>query len=175
MLKKRTVLFNSMALFFVVFIFFIGCDKKQNTSDLSTTKQKPLAERVNELETDVFLLKLEVNDLISGSAIVSTEEKGYAIAQTKYGSFAIVCKNVNQYLDGYKVHLGIGNLTTATFNGAKINLNWGKGQYKKEVSVTNSFLPGRYTTVEIVITPAKPEDIKEFTVALEFNQLALYK
>jgi hypothetical protein len=164
-----------MTLFFAGFIFFMGCDKKQNTSTPSTTREKPLAERINELETDVFLLNLQVDNLISGSAIVSTEEKGYAIAQTKYGSFAIVCKNASQYLDGYKVHLNIGNLTNARFNGAKISLKWGKGQHKKEVSVTNDFPPGRYTTVEVVMTPAKPEDIKEFTVGLEFNQMALYK
>lgn len=173
--KNKIMLPVIVTLSLVLSSGLLSCDKKQNSSAASPQKEKTMAERVDELKTDVLVLYREVYNLGSGSAIVSTEEKGYSIAQTKYGAFAVSCKNVIPYLDGYKIVLDIGNLTSARFNGAKLSVNWGKAnEHKKEISVTNNFPPGRYTPVELVLTPAKPEEIKTFNVVLEFNQMALY-
>jgi hypothetical protein len=153
-----------------------GCEQKTPTlpsPQAQADKKETLEERVVKLKLELFKLQMQVTQMSSGSADVSTIDKGYSVAQTKFGSFTIVCKNVTPYLDGYKVHLSIGNLTNARFSGAKINLLWGKDYNSKEMSVTNIFYPGRYTNVEIVLTPAKPEDIKTFSVALDFNQIAL--
>jgi len=155
----------------------LGCEKKSSSpSSLQPApeKQETLEEKVKRLERELFILKMQVGNMSGGSVEVSTEDKGYYIAQTKYGSFAVVCENVTPYLDGYKAQLSVGNLTNARFNGAKIGLHWGKDyNNSKDMSVTNSFLPGRYTTVEVILTPAKPEDIKTFSVTLEFVQVAL--
>jgi hypothetical protein len=162
---------------FFCFIGF-GCEKKAHEAPAVKTapdKEESLQEKVASLERDLLQLRMQVNAMSEGSATVSTEEKGYSIAQTKYGSFAIVCKNATPYLDGYKVQLSIGNLTSAQFKGAKIHLIWGKSlTSSKDMSVTNSFLSGRYTTVELVMTPAKPEDIKKFIMILDFDQIALF-
>ena len=155
----------------------LGCEKKSSSpSSLQPApeKQETLEEKVKRLQRELFILKMQVGNMSGGSVEVSTEDKGNYIAQTKYGSFAVVCENVTPYLDGYKAQLSVGNLTNAGFNGAKIGLLWGKdNNNSKYMSVTNSFLPGRYTTVELILTPAKPEDIKTFSVTLEFGQLAL--
>ena len=155
----------------------LGCEKNSSSpSSLQPApeKQETLEEKVKRLERELFILKMQVGNMSGGSVEVSTEDMGYYIAQTKYGSFAVVCENVTPYLDGYKTQLSVGNLTNARFNGAKIGLHWGKDYNNSKVmSVTNSFLPGRYTTVEVILTPAKPEDIKTFSVTLEFVQLAL--
>ena len=155
----------------------LGCEKKSSSpSSLQPApeKQETLEEKVKRLQRELFILKMQVGNMSGGSVEVSTEDKGHYIAQTKYGSFAVVCENVTPYLDGYKAQLSVGNLTNARFNGAKIGLHWGKdNNNSKYMSVTNSFLPGRYTTVELILTPAKPEDIKTFSVTLEFGQLAL--
>ena len=155
----------------------LGCEKKSSSpSSLQPApeKQETLEEKVKRLERELFILKMQVGNISGGSVEVSTEDMGYYIAQTKYGSFAVVCENVTPYLDGYKAQLSVGNLTNARFNGAKIGLHWGKDYNNSKVmSVTNSFLPGRYTTVEVILTPAKPEDIKTFSVTLEFVQVAL--
>jgi len=155
----------------------LGCEKKSSSpSSLQPApeKQETLEEKVKRLERELFILKMQVGNISGGSVEVSTEDMGYYIAQTKYGSFAVVCENVTPYLDGYKAQLSVGNLTNARFNEAKIGLLWGKDYNNSKVmSVTNSFLPGRYTTVEVILTPAKPEDIKTFSVTLEFVQVAL--
>lgn len=174
MIRSRIVRFIVIA-FIVPLSFIVGCENKQKTSDSSAVQEKTLSARVDELEGDVAGLQLNMQSLSDGSALVSTQEKGYAIARTKFGSFAIVCKDVNQFLDGYKVRLSIGNLTSARFDGTKIFVKWGKSFLKnKEISVTDSFFPGRYTTIEVVITPAKPEDVKELIVTLKFNIIGLY-
>ncbi len=164
-------------LLFFCFIAF-GCERKAPDAPAfkaAPDKKESLQEKVDSLQRDLYWLRMRVGNMSGGSAEVSTEEKGYSIAQTKYGSFAVICKNVTPYLDGYKVQLDIGNLTSARFNGAKISLLWGKDyNSSKNMSVTSSFLPGRYTTVELVMTPAKPEDMKTFSVALDFNQMALF-
>ena len=162
----------------LLFLFFviIGCENKVPNPPPAPApdKKESIEDQIRNLKRDVFNLKVQVGNMVGGYADVSTEEKGYSIAQTKYGSFAVVCKNVTPYLDGYKVQLGIGNLTSARFNGAKIGLMWGEDFKTKDISVTNSFLPGRYTTFEVILTPAKPTEIKRFTVTLEFDQIALY-
>jgi len=111
-------------------------------------------------------------------AITSTERYAYSSSSTTFGyspTFSVVCENLTPYLDGYKAQLAIGNLTSATFNGAKITLKWGEDLSKsKEISVTNTFHPGRYTNVEVSLTPARLEDVKGFSVTLIFNQIALY-
>jgi hypothetical protein len=157
----------------------LGCEKKApNTSAVQTApdKKESLQEKVDKLQRDLSLLKMQVGSMFEGSVFISTEDKGYSLAQTKYGPFAIVCKKVTPYLDGYKVELQIGNLTSARFNGVKISVAWGifGGRVDKEMSFTNSFPPGRYTTVELVMTPAKPEDIKVFSVTLDFDQMVLF-
>lgn len=166
---------SAWALFFLFFIA-IGCENKTPTAPPAPTSDKieSMEEQIKTLKREVVSLKIRVGEMMNGSADVSTEEKGYSIAQTKYGAFAVVCKNVTPYLDGYMVQLSVGNLTSAAFNGAKIGLIWGEDNKTKEVSVTNSFLPGRYTSFEVVLTPAKPQEIKQFTLTLEFNQIALY-
>jgi hypothetical protein len=174
-MKKSIV---AIFLFMTICCFVFGCDKKAEPPKPAPPKEEAKPEsmenKVTGMELDLAFLKIQVNNMSNGFANVSTEEKGYAIAQTKYGSFVVRCKNVTPYLDGYKVQIGIGNLTTAQFTGAKIHLVWGKDFInRKDMSVTNKFPPGRYTTIEVVLTPAKPEDIKTFTMNLDFDVLGL--
>lgn len=162
----------------VLSLTLFGCGKQNPTTPsapATPATKESLEEKVTRLQRELSILRFQVGGLTDGTAYVGTEDKGYSVAQTKYGTFTVVCRNLSPYLDGYKAQLAIGNLTTARFNGAKIAFQWGEDLSKnKEVSVTNSFLPGRYTNLDVVLTPAKPEDVKTFSVALEFDQMALY-
>jgi len=175
MLSRR----STSAICLIIFSLTVfSCDNKGPTplpvSETPASKES-LQEKVDQLEHELTKLRLQVSGLTDGTASVSTEDKGYSVAPTKYGAFTVLCRNISPYLDGYKAQLGIGNLTSARFNGAKIILRWGKHFSKsKETSVTNSFLPGRSTNLEVVMTPAKPEDVKVFLVTLDFDQMTLY-
>jgi len=144
-----------------------------------------LRKSVARLEMDTFFLKSRIESLESGEATASTEEQGYDIARTKFGPFTVSTRGVTPYLDGFKVKLRVGNLTNADFNGAKLKLGWGppydgknyeewqKAQKKKEMSATNRFASGSFTDVEVILMPAKPEEIKSITVGFELDQLQL--
>ena len=160
-------------------IAMTGCEKisnvfKPQTTSLPTQPNQELENRIKFLETAVNGLQLQLNSINSFPAEVSTEQNGYSIANTKFGPFLVVAKNVVPYLDGYKITLMIGNISSAAFSGSKINVKWGTvfGN-TKDVAVTDTFYPGRYTKVQIALTPAKPEDVKAILVSLDFNEVRL--
>jgi hypothetical protein len=165
-----------------------------------------LARRVGELEASLLKLNKTVLELqgrlyrtgykldshVSSQAEVSTEEQVYAVSMTQFGAFTVVSKGVSPYLDGYKVRLLIGNLTSANFSGGKINISWGlpfpdfdsktltddlekyqKSQKQKEFEVTNDFPGGSYTELELSLTPAKPDEIKRISVGVNFTTMWL--
>lgn len=182
-------------------LVFVGCltltSCNQGTQSSPPAPSAPLppkvpdiSEEVRKLQTNLLKLQFRVDALESGGALVSTEEQGYGIAKTNFGAFTISANAVTPYLDGFKVKLRIGNLTSANFNGAKIAVSWGgakdifeqivndveggsKNRKKKEVSVTNQFPSGAFTDLEVVLTPAKPEEIKTLWVGIQLDQLAL--
>lgn len=62
----------------------------------------------------------------------------------------------------------------APYNNNKMTYEeWNKNRKKKTVDLTTNFPPGAFNDIEIAMTPAKPEEIKSFTVGIELNQLAL--
>jgi hypothetical protein len=134
---------------------------------------------------DLLKLQFKVDALESGDASVSTEDQGYGVAKTNFGAFTVSTRSVTPYLDGFKVKLRIGNLTSANFNGAKISVSWGppfdeknpseflKNQKKKDFSLTNQFVSGAFTDVDIALTPAKPQDVKSFWVGIQLDQLSM--
>jgi hypothetical protein len=163
MIKRRTVCLGLLSLVIIFCVFTAGCDKEEGTT-----------KRIAELQKEVQLLRSQVERLSSGFAVISTGDKGYSLAHTRFGAFAITCEDVSRYEGGYKVRLAVGNLTNAKFRGAKIFVSWGKSDInKREIDVTDNFLPGRYTGVEFVVTPATAEDIKMFNIVLDFDEMAL--
>jgi len=144
-----------------------------------------LKKEVQRLHWDIVFLKSRVETLEAGEATVSSEQQGYDVAKTKFGPFTVSTRGATPYLDGYKINLRIGNLTNANFNGAKLKLGWGppydpkkheeweKAQKKREISITNKLASGSFTDVEVILTPAKPDEIKSFTVGFELDQLEL--
>jgi outer membrane murein-binding lipoprotein Lpp len=163
MIKQRTVCLSLLALVIAFCLFMTGCERKEGAT-----------EHIAKLQKEVQQLTSQVERLSSGFAVVITEDKGYSIAHTRFGAFAIACDEVSRYEEGYKVHLAMGNLTSANFRGAKILVSWGKSGFnKREIDVHDDFPAGRYTGVEFVMTPATSEDIKKFNIVLDFDEMAL--
>jgi len=149
------------------------------------TPREPNTEEIKKLQTEVLLLRLQINGLKSSTATVRTDSKEYDIARTKFGPFIVSQRGLTEFLDGYKLRLALGNTTSVTFSGATLNLEWGppydekepakwfNSRKKKEVQLTDTFRPGSYTIVEVVISPAKPDEVKEIEVGIDLNQLSL--
>jgi len=125
------------------------------------------------LENHVSSLSARIDDFQSAYASVTTEEETYGVARTPFGPFVVLSEAVTPYLDGYKITLNIGNLTMASFHGAMIKVRW--GGRKREVEVTTIFTPGRFSTCEVALTPARAEEIKVIAVGIELRQLSMPK
>ncbi len=157
-----------------------------------STEYKGLKQKFDSLDFEVRLLRLKVERLEVAGAEITTEPK-YALARNQFGVFPVSYGRAVPYLDGHKIYLDIGNPTTMRFAGAKVKVNYGRpeprlangdvdfskwdeyraGRKDYEIDVTNEFAPGRYTAVELTISPSKPEEVRELEVHVEFNVIKL--
>jgi hypothetical protein len=166
-----------------------ACNKETKSEEKQppVSSNSELTKQMNELRGELSVVSARVTALESGDATVSAEEEGYDVAKTKFGPFTVSTRGATPYLDGYKIKLRIGNLTNANFNGAKLNVGWGlpysqnvnintwsKSQKTKTFDLTNVIRSGSFTDMEVALTPAKPDEIKQFTVGIELNILALH-
>lgn len=184
-------------------VLLVGCYQDAPTSPPANETKPPstdhsvAVDELKELRSEINQLRRRISSLEASEATVSTEEEGYDVARTKFGPLIVSTRSATPYLDGYKVTLRIGNLTSANFNGVKLNLAWGiprvktdaplhaglddfdewlkwhKLQKKKEVALTTTLDSGAFIDIEVTLTPAKPEEIKSFTVGFELDQLQL--
>jgi hypothetical protein len=144
-----------------------------------------LMKNLESVQRDLSVLRARVEALVSEEAEVSTAGGAYGLARTKFGPFAFVGRGVAPHLDGYMIKLAVGNLTTATFHGAKLKIGWGPpfekdkaieyftNRKEREFSVTTILSPGAYSVVEIAVVPAKPEEVRTITVGLQLDELSL--
>jgi hypothetical protein len=154
--------------------------------DIATGKVATV-DPLKKIQDDIKALDSSVTTLQSDSrrwATISAYDEGYSIANTEFGAFIVMRKSFTPYLDGFKVKLKIGNLTSIKFTGAKVSVFWGSdfgvskladdlyGQ-AKEFSVTNEFLPGAYTTIDLILAPANPVEVKTIRVRLDFNVIGV--
>lgn len=170
----------------------LGKKVEEKISEIIGKISKLETERIPKLEAQLEvqesihnLLSERVDGIFNTPARMSVEDKGYGIARTPYGTLTISAVNTSPYLDGYKIALSIGNLTSATLKGAEVSVVWGlpldlnnfqayqKSRKSKKFKVTNDFPSGAYTDVEVALTPAKPEEIKTISVGVAFDTISL--
>ena len=164
-----------------VAVLVTACNKQEKPSPIPTRmalSDSALSQELSEHRVKMFRLESRIDALENGAAQLSADEQTYSVAHTNLGAFPVVCQKVSPYLDGFRVNLGIGNITSGTLRGAKITVRWalfslsGNSQ-EKEFPVTEIFPPGRYTNVSLILAPATADDIRLMYVFLEFNSLAL--
>lgn len=150
-------------------------EQAQVISQLTTTNSK-FASDIAKLQGDV--LNLQWEDALAGdpkTALLSVTEKGYSVAEMPVGSVLIAVRDVTAYANGVKIKLDIGNPTSATFPGLKLQVAWanaapGSKNYdadtfqKKEISIAGDIKPGLWNTEEIVLAPAKPDQLDYLSI-----------
>lgn len=126
----------------------------------------------NLLEQRVTALELS-RQLADSPAYLSTVSPGYGYGHSPLGVYLVDAKKTAPYLDGYKLELTVENLSSAWFTGAKMKVSWGSTlQNTTSVALTNVFPPGRWTPVQVIVTPAKADDVKVLSVSLTFNNVS---
>jgi hypothetical protein len=152
----------------------VACDRRANAptgkrspgvasqvvEDLGPLTQAEIREaQVRRLEAGLELLKWRMDHFSSDSATVSTEREGYGVARTQFGPFTVANRGVTPYLDGFKVKLAIGNLTSATFHGVKLTVTWGlqpRGEFDDVVAPPP---PPGYSASDVIPVTAPPATV----------------
>jgi hypothetical protein len=121
------------------------------------------------------------SDLLSALenvAFLTPGAAGYSVIQSDLGKITVSLDNVQAYANGSRVTLRFGNITSATINGAKAKLEWGRIDDKgnadnktskyREVEFSKPLLSGKWTSVNVVLEGVPPSElgfvrIKEMT------------
>lgn len=149
-------------------------------------ENKELREKIASLEISNYVNENLLSTIDQRPASVSDGD-GYGIGRTPHGPVAIVIDKVQPYLDGYKVTLRIGNMAAASMNGGEFEVEWGlrygtknvtasqvyASKKKKTFSSTSQFPSGAYTLVDVILTPATPDEVKTLSVSTKWNIISL--
>lgn len=170
---------NSSVFLFVLAAAMAGCSKH----DSAVMERLVAAEKAasaaqsasDDLRNQIAALRLAVNEQGESPAFVSADESGYGIINTRHGRLVASVESAAPYLDGFKVTLSIGNLTSADFDGAKVHLMWGEKPNEKAFNITDTIRAGAFNNVTVVMSPAKPADLKLFSVGLSLSKVKLRK
>jgi hypothetical protein len=128
-----------------------------------------LKEKVETLEAQLYSLEEE-------EARVWTDGPHAGIARTTYGAMWVSPTHVRSHLDGYAVTLRIGNPLAADFPDANLTVYWRLPNGEptgKEVPINTTLREGSFTDVEVILTPAQPEGIKELNVKVDLGSIRL--
>ncbi|MEX1245035.1 MAG: hypothetical protein WEB59_06275 [Thermoanaerobaculia bacterium] len=212
-----------MRLFFAILLFassLLGCRERGTSGPTGApsrltigpvvdgplaTPTPTLEARVKELESDqrasargARLLGLKVERLDGLNTTVVTLDasqpgSGYQQIVTNSGRFLVSLANAEPYLDGFRITLEIGNITSATYHGFELDAEWPPAipekpdadnmetwskkteAQKRKFSFTDDLTPGAWTRVRLSLTPAAAEDVKAIEISMETSQIGLRK
>jgi hypothetical protein len=124
---------------------------------------------------------LRLKTLEDKESLVSCADKGYAFVATELGQLMAACEDLKPFGDGYKLTLRVGNPHQVLLNGLSIKVRyhpkWGSTPFEiREVStnVTDRLLPGTWSRITLVLSPARAEDTGMIWVTIAVNQVTLY-
>lgn len=121
-------------------------------------------------------------------------QRGYGRVDAGVGMFAVALTDVRPFADSVRVRLNVGNLSAATFSGAKLTLKYGRrmpngsepdyaaawsawsaGIQTKEESITEHLLPAHWNPVQVTLPGIQPKDLGYLEVSISTDQILMYK
>ena len=98
----------------------------------------------------------------------------------------ISCQGVEPYLQGYKLHLQIGNPTNLTVNNAQLGVRWGaayeaekdfaswyKSLKETTLTLTENLKPGFWNDVDVIVSPATASELAYLKVSIKTDSVSL--
>lgn len=173
-----------------------GCDNSSTKSQNEiTTKIEELEKKTEELDSDVFLVKMN-QDKFSSASFDPADGKGYHRVDTKSGTFLISLQDVTPHLDGVKVNLHIGNIQYASYSGFNLKINYGKrypkydgmetseerrnkrelykkSKREKEESFTKVLRPATWNSVTVFLPDIRPTEFGYMNISMNTNTVVM--
>jgi hypothetical protein len=149
---------------------------KDNVTAL-TRKLAALEVKVADLEAQLIGLQMSgysVDLDASGSA-----DANYYPLRCSVGTLLLSFSKAEPYLDGQRLTLRIGNPTSASLRGFSFTIRWGKRRpadnskwyawylslQRKTVRFTDTLAPGRWGSVDVVVSPADAGDLGSLDIS----------
>lgn len=168
---------------------------QQPGRELDDLRQKilNLQQEIETLKTslsfDEFLLKNKQDR--SDSIILDLTQSAFQRLDTDTGFFLVSVEETAPYLNGYKIHMTIGNPSYATYANYKLKLrynksfNWGnytqaaydewnKGMQEKEISYPDFLKPGTWNGVDVILAPATSDQLGYVTLSMSASTVSLH-
>ncbi|CAP40967.1 DUF3251 domain-containing protein [Bordetella petrii] len=130
------------------------------------------------LDTSFNSLRLNLESA-SYTAPLNLTDQSFSTVRTGLGIFLVSVQDVTPFANGVKLKLDVGNPQAMTYAGLKFKLSWktasnanGPDQ-TKDIDLPQRFLPGSWNRAELVISPAKADDIANVRVSIDPNQVRL--
>jgi hypothetical protein len=158
-----------------------GQDSKPEVEVVSRTEVNAIERRLDSLAAELLDVRLKASIASvrasdkGNTAIVDCADPGYAHVLTDVGVLLFRCEKAEPYLDGFRLHLQIGNPLVITLSGLKVNSFWSadSGVDSSAVNVTNQFYPGRWNPVKVNIGPIRAEQLRQLWLRLDVNQVRM--
>jgi hypothetical protein len=145
---------------------------------------------ISNVTWQVILLNLKSQD--NEAVFDAANSTGFSRINTDSGFFLVALKNVEPYLDGYRISLDVGNPLSATYKNLKFNVSWGKkydskesandpnayqkwlsALHTKEISVVDDLAAGTWNKVQLVLSPAKSDELGYISIKLTTDTASL--
>lgn len=141
--------------------------------------------------TNVAIANLKLDQYSKAVFNASNSGKGFARLDSSTGMFFLILEKTEQFSDGYKLYFRLGNPQTCIYSGFNVKLRWGakyndqdktiskedweKSLKNSDMSFQNILIPGQWTSFEIAISPAKPEEIEYVEIKIQAEQISMQK
>lgn len=166
-------------------ILVSGCSEQAKPVAVDTQLAEKLAaleEKVLKLQSDQFMASLEGPQEIVW--FDPQDDKKYQPVRGPAGPILVILEKVEPYLDGFTVHMRLGNPSAAGYTGFTADVKWGRqfvlgkeaDYYKltdKKIEAKEYLAPGSWTTVKFNVAPATADQVRRIGFAPLFNSLSL--
>jgi len=126
-----------------------------------------LSKRIDSLASDIRIER--TISTFDEEAFLKPGDGGYAVVKTNLGVLTFRLQNVQQYANGSRVELQVGNVTSATITGLNISVDYGptdtagiavfSEEKSKKVTFSESLPAGSWTTLPVVLDNVPPSNL----------------
>jgi hypothetical protein len=149
---------------------------------------KELKEQVKNIDVNTFKQAIKLDQIEEKRQYINIDvsSKSYQKIYSDGLTFLVSCDSVKPYAGGYKMVLLVGNPYLVLFSGFELSIEWGrtydskkekydeweKSLRNKKESFTNLLLPGQWNKIELIIFPAKEDEIQYLQIGpMKTNEL----
>lgn len=171
-----------------VFLISNGCSKKSEKEDNSQIQNQELSEQLKAIRREIMELRSACNEY-QQAEFNPTEAEGFSRLDSSVGTFLVSLGQIDPYLDGVKVSLRIGNLSSAVYKGFRLKIKWGMSREKyvgnvfdwlwslnsRELRFTETLHAGRWNLIDFVLPNTNSKELGHISISIETDSVSLVK